>query len=57
MKCIYQLWQIFDDTGDEFLMGTYFTRQRAKMEGNKLEKERDNYLKCQYIVRCEIIKE
>ena len=55
MKIIYQLFQIWDDTGDEFLIGTYFTRQRAKMERDKLEKdESGNY---QYIIKSEEVKE
>ena len=55
MKIIYQLWQVWDDTGDEFLMGTYLTRPRAKMEQDKLEKEESgNY---QYMIRNEEVKE
>lgn len=55
MKYVFQLWQIWDDNGDEFLMGTYNTRPRAKMEQEKLEKENDgNY---QYIIKAEDVKE
>lgn len=56
MKIIFQLWQVWNDaTGDEFLMGTYLTRPRAKMEQEKLEKEESgNY---QYIIKAEEVKE
>ena len=56
MKVVYQVWQVWNDiTGDEFLLGTYLTRQRAKMEQNKLEKEESS--NCQYIIKAEEIKE
>lgn len=54
MKVIYQLWQIWDISGDEFLIGTYLTRSRAKQEQMELEKENGgNY---QYIIKSEEVK-
>ncbi len=55
MKVVYQLWQVWEDNGNEFLMGTYLTRPRAKFEQEELEKEASgNY---QYIIRPEEVKE
>lgn len=55
MKVVFQLWQVWEDSGDEFLMGTYLIRPRAKEEQMKLEKEESgNY---QYIIRPEEVKE
>lgn len=53
MKEIYQLWQVWEDNGDEFLMGTYLTDPETEKE--KLEnKESGNY---QYIIKKEEVKE
>jgi len=49
MKVIYQVWQIWSDTGDEFLLGTYFTNDRARKEVKLLEKQEG--LPVQYIIR------
>jgi hypothetical protein len=55
MKVIFQLWQIWNDNGNEFLIGTYFTRKRASLEQQKIEK--DCNLNVQYIIRKERVIE
>ncbi len=54
-KYVFQLWQVWEDTGDEFLMGTYFKETRAVEEQIKLQsKESGDY---QYVIRPEEVKE
>ena len=51
MNVIYQLWQIWNDNGNEFLMGTYLTKERAETEKEFLLKDYD--LNVQYIIKKE----
>ena len=55
MKVAYQVWQIWEDNGNEFLVGTYLTNNRAMQEQKLLEK--DNDLRVQYIIRKERVIE
>ncbi len=55
MKTIFQIWQVWEDSGDEFLMGTYLSRPRAKAEQKILEDISDGNF--QYIIRPEEVKE
>lgn len=53
---VYQLWQIWNDDGSKFLMGTYKTLKRANEERNWIENTKlDIELKypVQYIISCE----
>lgn len=54
-QVIFQVWQVFDDNGDEFLMGTYLKEVRAETEKEELEeKESGNY---QYVIKKEEVRE
>ena len=55
MKVVYQLWQVWNDNGNEFLIGSYLTMQRARLEQQRIEKDCD--LNVQYIIRKERVIE
>jgi hypothetical protein len=46
---VYQIWQIWNDNGDEFLIGTYHSKERAEKELDILEVNRFN----KYLIRKE----
>lgn len=49
---VHQVWQIWDDNGDMFLMGTYKTPKRAKEEIDFMEAQEMKY-PVQYVIRME----
>ena len=55
MKYIFQVWQVWELSGDEFLMGTYLKKERANEEKEKMNEKQSGYY--EFVIKKEEVKE